>query len=134
MSQFLELAQFTHRYGVTKGEVGFGRIESAIDPQGAVFFFCVQQAPARLSRALPESLDALAHLLEGADSSFVTGARERLEKTLGDAETLADLDEAEVKRLESACAPTPLVKVPRFDADVYDVAGLWELDRYLFGP
>jgi anion-transporting ArsA/GET3 family ATPase len=103
-------------------------------PVGAVVATRVQRVPVRLSREAPESLDALARLLEGADHCFSTSARERLEHTLSDAETLADLDEAEVVRLERACAPTPLVKVPRFDADVYDVASLCELNRYLFGP
>ena len=82
---------------------------------------------------LPERLDALADLLAGASpGSFAEGPRARLQQALAEAELLAELDAAEVRRLAVACAPTPLVTVPRLDADVYDVSGLKELNRYLF--
>jgi len=105
-------------------------------PIGAVVANRINQAPQRLSQAPAATIDALARLLEdpstGLGTGFSMSAHDRLEKALGDAETLADLDEAEVVRLAAACAPTPVLKVPRFDSDVYDVAGLWELDKHLF--
>jgi anion-transporting ArsA/GET3 family ATPase len=77
-------------------------------------------------------LDALARSLAGLGGGFTTSARERLERSVADATTLAELDRAEVLRLAQACAPTPVLQVPRFDADIYDVAGLVELNRHLF--
>ena len=88
-------------------------------------------APAQVVAA---ELDALARLVGAAGASgFVASPRERLERAVADAATLAELDRAEVRRLEAGCAPTPLLEVPRFEADVYDAAGLFELNRYLFG-
>ncbi|HEY3445495.1 MAG TPA: ArsA-related P-loop ATPase [Myxococcales bacterium] len=82
----------------------------------------------------PAKVQALAQVLQGADAgSFPEGPHARLSQALSEAQLLAELDEAEVRRLAEACAPTPLVAVPRFDADVYDVAGLRELNRHLFG-
>ncbi len=52
---------------------------------------------------------------------------------MAETESLARADERQLARLASLCAPTPLVRVPRFDEDVHDLAGLWRLDRHLFG-
>jgi hypothetical protein len=35
--------------------------------------------------------------------------------------------------LAEACADTPLVLVPRFEADVHDLASLYETSRWLWG-
>ncbi|MGC4122110.1 MAG: ArsA-related P-loop ATPase [Myxococcales bacterium] len=84
--------------------------------------------------ASPEHVEALARLLENAaPQGFDESPRARLAQALTEAEMLSELDEAEVRRLAEACAPTPLVSVPRFDSDVYDVSSLRELNRHLFG-
>lgn len=103
-------------------------------PIGAVVANRVHRTHAAPDAVRPEDLTALAGLLEGAGGGFTAPARDRLAQALADAALLAELDGAEVRRLAEACAPTPVVQVPRFDADVHDVTGLWELDRHLFGP
>lgn len=55
------------------------------------------------------------------------------EKTLKENEHLARQDGRGIARLAEACAPTPLVLVPRFEADVHDLASLFETSRYLWG-
>lgn len=79
----------------------------------------------------PEHVEALAEALRGAGAG-AEGAEARLVQAFSEAQILAELDGAEVRRLAEACAPTPLVSVPRFDSDVYDVSGLRELNRHLF--
>ena len=58
---------------------------------------------------------------------------ERLAETLADAQVLAELDAGQLERLRKALSPTPLIAVPRFDHDVHDLSGLWEVDTVLFG-
>ena len=59
--------------------------------------------------------------------------RRKIEETLEEAEHLATQDARGIERLREACAPTPLVLVPRFDLDVHDLRSLWETSRYLWG-
>ncbi|MBI5549407.1 MAG: ArsA family ATPase [Deltaproteobacteria bacterium] len=92
----------------------------------------VHQALGGAGELSPAQLDALAELLAGAGGSSSASPRERLARALHDAQLLAELDQAEVRRLAQACAPTPLISVPRFDTDVHDVAGLRDLNRHLF--
>jgi anion-transporting ArsA/GET3 family ATPase len=88
-----------------------------------------------LPRPIPaQSVDALAALLEGAPGLPGAPVQERLASALSDAQTLESMDAQEIERLQRECAPTPVVSVPRFESDVYDLAGLWELDRHLLGP
>ncbi len=82
----------------------------------------------------PEELGELAASLSGTNPPAVLPAQIRLERALADAELLAALDAAEVARLREACAPSPVLCVPRFDTDVYDVGSLTELGDRLFGP
>ncbi len=89
--------------------------------------------PGRPGGATPERIEALAAALRGASPGpLAEDPRARLSQALAEAEMLAELDAVEVRRLAESCAPTPLLSVPRFDADVYDVAGLRELNRHLF--
>ncbi|MBI5482682.1 MAG: ArsA family ATPase [Deltaproteobacteria bacterium] len=57
----------------------------------------------------------------------------KFEKTLKENEHLATQDARGIARLREACAPTPLVLVPRFERDVHDLRMLWETSRYLWG-
>ncbi len=57
---------------------------------------------------------------------------ERLWGTLQAEQVLASLDQTQLERLRKACAPTQVIEVPRLDHDVHDLAGLWEIARYLF--
>jgi len=101
---------------------------------GAVVANRMHQVRVRWADTRPDHLSALAATLAGAPADFTLSPRDRLEKALADAEMLANLDADEVARLAKACAPTPVVRVPRFDSDVYDVASLNELGKHLFAP
>ncbi len=57
----------------------------------------------------------------------------KFEKTLKENEHVATQDARGIARLREACAPTPLVLVPRFERDVHDLRMLWETSRYLWG-
>lgn len=57
----------------------------------------------------------------------------QFERTLKENDHLARQDARGVARLAEVCAPTPLVLVPRFEADVHDLATLWETSRWLWG-
>jgi anion-transporting ArsA/GET3 family ATPase len=102
-------------------------------PLGAVVANRVNTTPARLADLTEEKLARLVALLEGAPAGSPVPVADRLRQAIGEAETLAELDRAEVQRLAAGCAPTPVVQAPRFPGDVYDVGGLFELDRHLFG-
>jgi anion-transporting ArsA/GET3 family ATPase len=60
--------------------------------------------------------------------------RARVVKTLDEAEHDAQADRASIERLKQACAPTPLVLVPRFERDVHDISSLWHTSEHLFTP
>jgi anion-transporting ArsA/GET3 family ATPase len=59
--------------------------------------------------------------------------RPKVEATLHELRALAEHDQAAVEALERACAPTPLVRVPRFERDVHDLPGLWHTGKFLVG-
>jgi len=61
------------------------------------------------------------------------GLQRRFEQTLRENEHLATQDARGIERLREACAPTPLVLVPRFELDVHDLRSVWETSRYLWG-
>ncbi len=56
----------------------------------------------------------------------------RLAQTLAEARSMARLDRRHLERLEDATRPTAQLRIPRFDADVYDIPGLWAIDQHLF--
>lgn len=58
--------------------------------------------------------------------------RARVVKTLEEADADAQADHLSIERLKEACAPTPLVRVPRFERDVHDIASLWQTAQHLF--
>jgi anion-transporting ArsA/GET3 family ATPase len=101
-------------------------------PMAAVVANRVSQAPVRAGEVTAEQIEALARRLEGAPTELKEPAAERIRSSVAESEILARADERQLARLASLCAPTPVVRVPRFDEDVHDLAGLWRLDRHLF--
>ena len=68
------------------------------------------------------------------DLTLVAGPlRVKLEKTLAEAALLAAEDARGVERLRQAGGGTPVVEVPRFEDDVHDLSGLYEVSRWLWG-
>ncbi len=59
--------------------------------------------------------------------------RQKYEETLKESDHLARQDARGVAKLREACAPTPLVLVPRFELDVHDLGGLYETSHWLWG-
>lgn len=85
-----------------------------------------------LSTPTPEALaDAL--LREGLADGGHPPLSTRLAHTAAEGRALARLDERHLARLAAATEPTPLRRVPRFDLDVYDLAGLWKIAGHLEG-
>ena len=59
--------------------------------------------------------------------------REKVEQTLRELSVLAEQDAAAIAELQRAVPGVPLVRVPRFEVDVHDLASLWRAGRYLLG-
>ncbi len=59
---------------------------------------------------------------------------ERLHRTAAEARALAELDRRHLDRLLAATSPTPQVRVPRLEADVYDLPGLAHFASLLVRP
>ncbi len=80
----------------------------------------------------PEVLaDAL--LREGVADGGSPPLSVRLAHTAAEGRALAELDERHLARLAASTGPTPQRRVPRFDLDVYDLAGLWKIAGHLEG-
>lgn len=56
---------------------------------------------------------------------------ERLLLTLEEAGATARLDRRHLDHLARATRPSPLLQVPRFDSDLYDLPGLWAMGLHL---
>jgi len=56
---------------------------------------------------------------------------ERLAVTLEESRAIAGSDRRSLERLARGTRPSPLREVPRFDSDLYDLPGLWEMGRHL---
>jgi anion-transporting ArsA/GET3 family ATPase len=54
-------------------------------------------------------------------------------RNLDDYRRLAERDRRGLERLERKLGRKPLLRVPHFDDDVHDIAGLIHMNRYLFG-
>ena len=59
--------------------------------------------------------------------------RAKMRQTLDELKVLAEQDAAAITQLEAACPGTPIIRVPRFELDVHDLAALWRTGRYLLG-
>lgn len=66
-----------------------------------------------------------------AARTLPAGLREKIERTLAEQDVLARHDKRALDALEKESAPTPLVRVPRFDVDVHDLPALWRTSEYL---
>ena len=56
------------------------------------------------------------------------------DRTHREFQALAEIDAREVARLEArSTGKAPVVQVPFFDEDIYDVSGLSQMVRYLTG-
>jgi anion-transporting ArsA/GET3 family ATPase len=64
---------------------------------------------------------------------LVQPLRTKMEQTLEELRGLARHDQEAIASLRDACAPTPLVLVPRFETDVHDLGALWHTARHLTG-
>lgn len=71
----------------------------------------------------PEDVAAAARLPEPL--------RAKLERTLSEANSLAEADQRGIRELRAAVAPTPLLSVPRFPGEVHDLGALWRAGAYL---
>jgi anion-transporting ArsA/GET3 family ATPase len=89
-------------------------------------------APATLDReALIAKLTARPEL-RGYSPDEVVQAAADFDRTHREFQTLAEIDARQVHRLDQrAAAKVPVVQVPFFDQDIYDVAGLSQMVRYL---
>lgn len=97
----------------------------------AVIVNRVQRDPRR--HGGPDNLPALREALQLAQIKDAgnPALSERLFQTLTEQALLADLDRREVERLSQTLRGVPLFTVPRLRKDVHDLAGLWQIDRYL---
>lgn len=101
-------------------------------PVGAVIANRVHRTALR--RPVPaDDVAALGRLLGGAPDAPAEPLADRLTDALADVDILESVDARELERLQRECSPSPVISVPRLDSDVYDLAGLWALDRHLFG-
>lgn len=57
---------------------------------------------------------------------------ERVSKTLSEYEHLAERDEQNIAKLSERLGGDPVIRVPHLDTDVHDLAGLTEINRFLF--
>lgn len=78
------------------------------------------------------AIDAGAQALSAPGVPGLGTLSARLQETLSDEQVLSRLDREQVARLRRAVAPTPVLAVERFDHDVHDLRGLWEVDAQLF--
>jgi anion-transporting ArsA/GET3 family ATPase len=96
----------------------------------------------RVHSALPTTLDReglIAKLtarpeLRGWSPDDVVQAAADFDRTHREFQTLAEIDARQVQRLiQRSAAKVPVVKVPFFDQDIYDVAGLSQMVSHLVG-
>ncbi len=81
---------------------------------------------------LIDRLEAREELRGFTDDDLVQVAAD-LDRTYRDFQALAEIDRRQVERLHALDAGAPIVEVPLFDHDIYDVDGLTLIDRYLVG-
>jgi anion-transporting ArsA/GET3 family ATPase len=72
--------------------------------------------------------------LAGFSPDDVVQVAADLDRTYRELQTLAEMDERQIARLRALAGTAPLVEVPLFDRDIYDVDGLDEILRHLNGP
>jgi anion-transporting ArsA/GET3 family ATPase len=81
-----------------------------------------------VSKPGPKLVGELADLLGDADLALRVG------ENLEDFRVLAERDRRNIDRLALELGAPAVIEVPYLDDDVHDLAGLLEIDRYLFAP
>jgi hypothetical protein len=71
--------------------------------------------------------------LRGYSPDDVVQVAADLDRTYHEFQSLAHIDAAQLTRLRQRAPHIPLVSVPFFDRDIYDVEGLAQMIRYLVG-
>ena len=84
----------------------------------------------KVNRAEASSDEALVVL----ESSLGADLTERVRSNAEDFRLLAERDRRNIERLASELGTDGVVEVPYLDSDVHDLAGLMEVNRYLFEP
>jgi anion-transporting ArsA/GET3 family ATPase len=95
-------------------------------PFGGVIVNKVHYPTNGLRRSVAESPDELAKLL--GDEALA----KRVIENFADYQALAERDAANIERLERELRSKGVIRVPHLDEDVHDLAGLAEINRYLF--
>jgi anion-transporting ArsA/GET3 family ATPase len=109
-----------------------GRLQQSAMPLGG---FVVNRVHPRLPdplgrEALIEKLIARPEL-RGLQPDDLVQVAADLDRTYRDFSTLAALDAKEIDRLRAQAGGAPVVEVPFFDRDIYDLDGLRTMIRYL---
>lgn len=101
----------------------------------AVYFHTLlQQNKMRVAAIVVNRVHApVADALWAEVARLPSSLQPRFEKTLKENDHLARQDARGIARLAEACAPTPLIVVPRFESDVHDLGQLYETSRWLWG-
>jgi len=113
----------------------YERLERSRMPLGAFVVNRVHRAaPSKLSREeVIERLESRPELRGYSPDDLVQVASD-FDRTHKEFQSLAEIDAREVQRLgERAGKRAPVVTVPFFDQDIYDVTGLSQMVRYLSG-
>jgi len=113
----------------------YERLEKSKMPLGAFVVNRVHRAaPSALGRE--EVIERLQERpeLRGYSPDDIVQVASDFDRTHKEFQALAEIDAREVKRLgERAAGRAPVVTVPFFDQDIYDVSGLSQMVRYLAG-
>lgn len=80
----------------------------------------------------PPGLRDLTGRLENALGDDAGDLPERLARNLIEYDVLAQRDAKNIARLSGELREKPVIRIPYLDTDVHDLAGLAEIDRYLF--
>lgn len=83
-------------------------------------------------RLLPEPVDEASVAREIDSATGDPDLAERVAETLSEYEHLAERDEENITRLSGSLGGEPVIRVPHLDTDVHDLAGLTEINRFLF--
>jgi anion-transporting ArsA/GET3 family ATPase len=79
----------------------------------------------------PEIADFAASVTANAPDPGSKPLSERLKRTMEEADALARADRQQIGRLRNACGTAPVLEIPRFEADVHDLSGLWHVAHFL---
>jgi anion-transporting ArsA/GET3 family ATPase len=81
----------------------------------------------RVNARVPKEVANTIHTLPPA-------LRQKMEVTIAELMTAAEVDERGMSQLQTMCEPTPLIQVPKFQQEVHDLTGLWRTSHFLVQP